>query len=305
MKKRKQKKSLVVPIFLAVLSVIIVGFIVIPLFSSFINYEAENVALISVEGTITGNGASYLGSNTISSKDVVSFIESAAENEQIEVILIEINSPGGSAVATDEIATAIKRAKKPTVSLIREAGASGGYWVASATDHIIANKMSITGSIGVLSSYMEFSELMDKYGISYQRLVAGDKKDVGTPFKKLTEDEEKYLQGKINKIHDYFIEEIATNRDLDKEQVKQLATGEIFLGVEALDLGLIDQLGDKETVKIYIQETYGLEEVNFLVYQREVGLLDVLSQVFTDLSFNLGKGIGAILLENNNGLMLI
>ncbi|MBT3814310.1 signal peptide peptidase SppA [Candidatus Woesearchaeota archaeon] len=305
MKKRKQKKSLVVPIFLAVLSVIIVGFIVIPLFSSFINYEAENVALISVEGTITGNGASYLGSSTISSKDIVRFIESAAENEQIEVILIEINSPGGSAVATDEIATAIKRTKKPTVSLIREAGASGGYWVASATDHIIANKMSITGSIGVLSSYMEFSDLMDKYGISYQRLVAGDKKDVGTPFKKLTEDEEKYLQGKINKIHDYFIEEIANNRNLEKSQVEKLATGEIFLGVEALDLGLIDQLGDKEIAKEYIQETYGLEEVNFLVYQKEVGLLDVLSQVFTDLSFNLGKGIGAILLENNNGLMLI
>jgi protease-4 len=263
------------------------------------------VALISVEGTITGNGASYLGSSTISSKDIVRFIESAAENEQIEVILIEINSPGGSAVATDEIATAIKRTKKPTVSLIREAGASGGYWVASATDHIIANKMSITGSIGVLSSYMEFSDLMDKYGISYQRLVAGDKKDVGTPFKKLTEDEEKYLQGKINKIHDYFIEEIANNRNLEKSQVEKLATGEIFLGVEALDLGLIDQLGDKEIAKEYIQETYGLEEVNFLVYQKEVGLLDVLSQVFTDLSFNLGKGIGAILLENNNGLMLI
>ena len=87
--------------------------------------------------------------------------------------------------------------------------------------------------------------------------------------------------------------------------MEKLASGEIFLGVEALDLGLIDQLGDKEIAKEYIQETYGLEEVNFLVYQKEVGLLDVLSQVFTDLSFNLGKGIGAILLENNNGLMLI
>lgn len=306
MKKRKnEKKSLVIPIFLAVISVIIAGFILIEITTNY-NYETENVALIPIEGTITGNGGSYLGQTTLSSKEIVSFIEAAAEDDGIKAIFIEINSPGGSAVATDEIATALKRANKPTVSLIREAGASGGYWIASATDYIIANKMSITGSIGVISSYIEFSELMDKYGISYQRIVAGNKKDAGTPFKKLTTEEEKYLQEKVDKIHNYFIEEIAVNRNLPKEQVETLATGEIYLGIEALEFGLIDQLGDREIVKKYIQETYELEDVNFVVYQKELGLLDVLTSVFTDLSFNLGKGIGSILLEsnNNNQLML-
>ena len=107
---------------------------------------------------------------------------------------MEINSPGGSAVASDEIATAVKNAKKPVISLIREVGASGGYWVASASDYIIANRMSITGSIGVISSYLEFSGLMEKYGVGYERLVAGENKDLLTPYKKLEADQKALVQ---------------------------------------------------------------------------------------------------------------
>ena len=89
------------------------------------------------------------------------------ENKDIKAIVLEINSPGGSAVASDEIASAVKKSNKPTVAVIREAGASGGYWIASSTDHIIANRMSITGSIGVISSYLEFSGLIEKYWVGW------------------------------------------------------------------------------------------------------------------------------------------
>ena len=262
-----------------------------------------NVALIPISGVITTDGSSYLGQGTVSSQDIVQYIEEANDNNQIKVILLEINSPGGSAVASDEIASAVKLTEKPVISLIREVGASGGYWIASATNHIIANRMSITGSIGVISSYLEFSGLMEKYGVSYERLVAGENKDLGTSFKKLTDEEKLILQKKLNTIQNFFIEEIAQNRGLEINQVKKLATGEFYLGVEALEYGLIDQLGDKDTVKEYLKEKTQLDEVDFVTYQTEVSFFDLVSGIFSQMSFDLGRGLGAIFLEQNTKLM--
>jgi protease IV len=293
-------------ILLTVLAVIFVGFVLLPLSLSMFSTETGNVALIPIAGPITGNGGSYLGESTASAKTIVSFIEAAEENKNIKVILLEINSPGGSAVASDEIATAVKKVEKPVVALIREVGASGGYWIASASDYVIANRMSITGSIGVISSYVEFSELMDKYGINYQRMVAGDKKDLGSPLRKLSSDEEELLQKKINRIHDFFIEEIALNRGLSVSKVRELATGEFYLGIEALDLGLVDLLGNKDTIEDYIQTEYNIEEVNYFVYQEKADLFSALFGVFEKMSFNIGEGIGAIFVKSSkNNLMLI
>ena len=135
-----------------------------------------NVALIPIEGVITTDGGSYFNEQTISSKNIVEFIEDADKNSQVEAIVLEINSPGGSAVASDEISIAVKKVKKPVVAMIREVGASGGYWVASSADYIVAHRMAITGSIGVISSYLEFSGLMENHGVGYERLV--DRKSV-------------------------------------------------------------------------------------------------------------------------------
>ncbi len=291
-------------ILLTVLAVIFICFVLLPFSLSMFSTETGNVALIPIEGPITGNGDSYLGESTASSKTIVSFIEAAEENDDIEVIVLEINSPGGSAVASDEIATAVKKAKKPVVSLIREVGASGGYWIASALDYIVANRMSITGSIGVISSYIEFSELMDKYGVNYQRMVAGEKKDLGSPFRELNSEDEKLLQNKLDKIHQFFIEEIAENRGLTISEVKALATGEFYLGIEALDLGLVDLLGNKDTLEDYVRAEYSLEEIGYLVYQKEVNIFSALFGVFEEMSFNIGEGIGSIFVKSNN-LMLI
>ncbi|MBU1112041.1 MAG: signal peptide peptidase SppA [Nanoarchaeota archaeon] len=265
-----------------------------------------NVALIKVEGVITGNGdGSFLSSGTLSSQDIVRFIEDAEADPRIEAIMIEINSPGGSAVASDEIATALIKTTKPTVAVIREVGASGGYWVASATDHIVANRMSITGSIGVISSYLEFSGLMEKYGVEYQRLVAGERKDLGTPLRSLTQEEEALLQNKLDLIHDYFIQAVAENRNMDEEQVRQVSTGEFFLGIEAYQYGLIDDLGDKSVAEAYLKENCDIEEVEYYVYELEMGLFDLFSSVFSDFSFEMGEGIGSMLVKGSSGELKI
>ena len=202
MKKKVEKASNTKRVLLIILTVFIFIFIFIPVvINLFDGSKFGNVALIPIEGVITGSGGGSFGASTLSSKDIVSFIEAASESNQVQVIVLEINSPGGSAVASDEIASAVKKSEKPVVAYIREVGASGGYWIASASDHIIANKMSITGSIGVISSYLEFSGLMEEYGIGYERLVAGSKKDIGTPFRKLQLDEKDLLQSKLDKIH--------------------------------------------------------------------------------------------------------
>ena len=264
-----------------------------------------NVALILIEGPITGNGGSYLGQGTASSKMISKFIEDADENPLVEVILLEINSPGGSAVASDEIAIAVKATEKPVVAFIREVGASGGYWIASSTDYIITNRMAITGSIGVISSYLEFSELFDKYGIGYEQLIAGKNKDLGTPFRKLEENERKIIQKKLNLIHDYFIEEVATNRDLSEQKVRKLATGEFYLGVEALNLGLVDQLGSKNDVENHLKETYGLENIDYIVYEPSVSFFDLLQSVFSNFFFKIGEGFGSMLLQKEDTLLLM
>ena len=308
MKKRVTKKrTSTKTILLSTSGILLFIFVVLPLlFTTFDGSKLGNVAVIPIEGVIAVNGGRTIGGDVAASSTVISsFIEEAARNSQIEAIILEINSPGGSAVASDEIASAVKKAGKPTVALIREVGASGGYWVASAADHVVANRMSITGSIGVISSYLEFSGLMTDYNVSYQRMVAGKYKDLGTPFKKLENDEEIILQSKLDRIHDFFIEGVAENRGLDIRDVRTVATGEFYLGIEALGFGLVDELGDSETVEDYLRTAHGIESITPVIYQQEIGFLDILAGVFSDFSFEMGKGFASLALKEEKKMLLI
>ncbi|MDP3640057.1 MAG: signal peptide peptidase SppA [Nanoarchaeota archaeon] len=305
MKKREERRSKAIPIILTVVAAFVVLFILLPLsFSLFDSSKFGNVALIPLEGVITSNGGKMLGEVTVSSADIIQFVAEAEENPQVKAIVLEINSPGGSAVASDEIAAAIKKAEKPVIALIREVGASGGYWVASAADHIVANRMSITGSIGVISSYLEFSGLMEDYGVGYEQLTAGKYKDMGVPYRKLQAEEKDIFQSKLNTIHSFFKEEIAKNRKLSTEAVETLATGEFFLGVEALSLGLVDELGDKTAVEAYLKNVHGLESVDYVEYRQEVGFFELFSGVFSSFSFSMGEGFASLLLRSPKGILL-
>tara|TARA_Y100000310_G_scaffold341249_1_gene439808 strand:+ start:378 stop:1358 length:981 start_codon:yes stop_codon:yes gene_type:complete len=260
-----------------------------------------NIALIPVEGAISASSASgYFSESGASSESIVTQIESANEDESIDAIVFWINSPGGSAVASDEIASAVLASEKPTVAVIREVGASGAYWIASATDYVIANRMSITGSIGVISSYLEFSELMENYGIGYQRLVAGENKDIGTPFRALAASEEDLLQGKLDLIHDYFIDAIASNRGLERMTVAAAATGEFYLGVEALELGLVDVLGDLDNAEAYLLETELIEVNGYVEYGASGSIFDMLAGLSVLHGFAIGDSIGSKIVDSGS-----
>jgi len=275
------------------LGLIVLSFFISILISQFIdNGVGGNVAVIEISGTILAEeDANFLFDSVASSDELRKFIRRAERNDKIKAIIFKINSPGGSAVASEEIANEIKKTNKTTVSWIREIGTSGAYWIASSTDHIVANRMSITGSIGVIASYLGFSGFLSDHNITYERLVSGNLKDIGSPFKEMTPEEKILFQKSLDDIHDYFIEEVAENRNLKKKDVEKIATGAFYLGAEAKKLGLVDELGGREEVIAYIEEQIG-EDAHFVVYEKRKGFLSSLGKVFNKNSLYIGKGIG-------------
>lgn len=279
-----------------ILGLIILSFVLSIIVSLFIEDDFDgldgNVAVIEITGTILADeDVDFLFEDVTSSDDIRGLIRKADRNDGIKAIVLRINSHGGSAVASEEIADEIKRTNKTTVAWIREIGTSGAYWIASSTDHVIANRMSITGSIGVIASYLGFSGFIAEHNVTYERLVSGNLKDIGSPFKEMTQEERALFQKSLDSIHDYFVEEVAKNRNLKKKDVEKIATGQFFIGAEAKELGLVDELGGREEVIAYVEEKIG-EDADFVSYETQKGFFESLGKIFNENSFYVGKGIG-------------
>ncbi len=187
------------------------------------------------------------------SEDVVFAILDAEKDDKIKAIILEIDSYGGSPVGAEEISNALKNAKKPTVALIREAGDSAGYWVATGANRIFASKNSDVGSIGVTSSYLDYSGQNKKDGIIYNQLSSGKFKDAGDPNRTLSNEEANLLMRDVNILQQNFIKTVAENRNLDIKKVEDLADGSSMLGEMALENGLIDQIGGEPEVIEYLK----------------------------------------------------
>ena len=279
-----------------IVGLIILSFFLSILLSLFIGDGIEtldgNVALIDITGLIIAEkDTDFLFEDVTSSEEINKLIRRANRNDKIKAIIFKINSPGGSAVASEEIAKEIKKTNKTTVAWIREVGTSGAYWIASSTEHVIANRMSITGSIGVIASYLGFSGFLDKHSVTYERLVSGNLKDIGSPFKDLTPKERALFDKSLAAIHDYFIEDVAKNRNLRRVDVEKIATGMFYIGSEAKQLGLIDELGGREEVIDYVEKQIG-EEADVVRYKKEKGFFGALSRAMNEKSFYIGKGLG-------------
>ena len=165
--------------------------------------------------------------------------------------------------------------------------------MASSTDKIIASPMSITGSIGVIGSYLEFSGLFEKYGIGYERIVSGEKKDIGTPYRDLTPEEKTLMENKLKIVHEYFIKQVAINRHMEIDDVRKIATGEFYLGSEAKELGLIDEFGNRETAIELMKKELNNTEIKVITREHQTSIFDL----FSGVSYNMGRGIGSVLLE--------
>lgn len=247
------------------------------------NPSVGRVAIIQLNGPIMGD--TDVRTQGVTPNNIASLTQNA-KNDRADAIIYEINSPGGSAVASKDAARVVKEVDVPTICLLRETAASGAYWVASACDHVIADSLTITGSIGVTSAYLEFSELLNRFGVDYVNLTSGEYKDMGSRYRNITDEERAKFQDILDTVHLTFVESVAENRDMTTEQVETVATGEIFLGVEAQRLGLVDTLGSKQdaiSVAKNMTGTETLKEKEYAPPRR----IDLFSLFFTKI----GEGI--------------
>ncbi len=226
------------------------------------------VAVIPVRGAISP------GALEASPSNVQEQIQTA-RSEGAEGFLFQIKSPGGTVVASRQLEKTIDNVEEPTVCQLQDYATSGAYWAASACDKIVTDPLTMTGGIGVMASYLEYSEFMEDEGIQYIRLIEGDLKDMGSPYRNITDEERKLFEKILKETHADFTDTILQNRKIDEDMMEEIKRGHIFMGSEALELGLADQLGGKQEAKKIFEEVFN-ETVVLEEYRRNPGLIELL-----------------------------
>jgi protease-4 len=205
--------------------------------SSFSGFGPK-IAVVDLDGII------------FSPKQIVPQLKKFADDDSVKAIIIHVNSPGGGVAASEEIYREVKRIrdekKKHIVASIETVGASGAYYVASATDKIYADKGSVVGSIGVIAEWVNYGELLRWAKLNPITMKAGEFKDTGSPTREMTPAEREYMQGLIDNMHTQFIQAVADGRRAKEEDIRIIANGKVWTGEQALSLKLVDQLTDFE-----------------------------------------------------------
>ena len=228
--------------------------------------DEDAIVLINVEGPISGTNAAdnpFAMETAASSVVICEDLYKALEDEHCKAVLLRVNSPGGSAAASDEIFAAVEavREKKPVVVSMGDVAASGGYYVAAPASYIFANPSTLTGSIGVIFSMLNWQEAAKKLGVESETLHAGKYKDIGSPWRDMTPEETALLDDMLGKVHDQFIRAVDKGRqNLDEAQVRALATGMIYIGEDAVANGLVDELGGLHAAANKARELAGVGE---------------------------------------------
>ncbi len=244
-------------------------------------YSTGSVAIIPVKGTITleGCGGNIFGSTRCASVPTIKdMLDDANGDRAVKAIVLDINSGGGYVVASRQLMQAIKESEKPVVAYISESGASGAYYAASAADDVVADRHAITGSLGVVMEIQHYYGLFEKIGVNVTMITAGEYKDIGSPYRSMTETEKEKLTKMVNQIHEDFISDVAANRGMDVESVRKVADGSIYLGIDAKQLGLVDELGDRDDAIMVAAALGGIEGTpRVKEITQKVSLLDALS----------------------------
>lgn len=221
--------------------------------------RGEKVAVIEINGAI------------LDARPTLESLKHFREETAVKAIVLRIDSPGGGVGPSQEIyAEVLKtRALKPVVTSMGAVAASGGYYIAAAADGIVANPGTVTGSIGVIMGYTNFRELIDRIGLTPVVIKSGAFKDMGSPTREMTEQENALLQGVIDDMHQQFVAAIAEGREMSVDKVAALADGRIFSGKQAQAEGLIDRLGNFEDAVAWAGELGGISGRISTVYEEE------------------------------------
>ncbi len=240
----------------------------------------DAVAVVRIEGVIvSGREPDFFlsSSGNAFSESIIERLRRADQDSSVKAIVLRVNSPGGGIVASDEIYQALLKVEKPVVVSMGEMAASGGYYVSCAADKIVANPVTLTGSIGVISTVPNFEELLDKLGIEMLVFKSGPMKDQLSPYRHPTEEEIIHWQGITDEAYEQFLAIVAKQRELDLDAARDLADGRVYTGQQALDLGLVDQLGNlSDAIELAAQLGNIEGEPRVMEYQRTPSLMDML-----------------------------
>lgn len=250
--------------------------------------SGDRIALIRVEGVI------------MDSQTTVGELKRFSENPSIKAIVIRIDTPGGGVVPSQEIYDAVKRVRnksnKAVIASMGSVAASGGYYIAAATDRIVANPGTLTGSIGVIMETANVEGLLQKIGVEGVVIKSGKFKDVGSPLRKMSSEERGLLQGVMDDVHRQFIEAVAEGRSMELRTAQALADGRIFTGRQAKDAKLVDELGDLEDAIQLAADVAGIQgEPKIVEPRRRFSLREMLdsrlSMIFPKLDMQPGVSL--------------
>lgn len=231
--------------------------------------SGDKIAIIEIDGVI------------LDSKDTLEEIQTVSKNDKVKGVIIRINSPGGGVAPSQEIYSELRKlaSKKPVVASLSSVAASGGYYIASATDKIVANPGTLTGSIGVIMDFSNVQGLFEKVGLKNNVIKSGKYKDIGSPHRDMTLDERQLLQTVINNVHNQFISAIVEGRKLDRALVEKVADGRVFSGEQALALELVDSLGTiRDAIKLTATMASIKGEPKVYYTKKDKGLIDYIME---------------------------
>jgi protease IV len=235
----------------------------------------DKIGVVDLEGVI------------LDPKTVVQPLKKFGDDDSIKAIILHVNSPGGGVAASEEIYREVKRLrdekKKRIVASIETVGASGAYYVSSATNKIYADNGSIVGSIGVIAEWVNYGDLMRWAKLKPQILKVGEFKDTGDPTREMTPAERAYMQSLIDNMYGQFVQAVADGRHAKKDDIKAIADGRVWTGEEALSLHLIDQVADFQAAVEDTAKSVGIRGEPTLVHpeRKRETLFDLL---FGDLT---------------------
>lgn len=248
----------------------------------------DRIALVRIEGVI------------LDSQTTVGELKRFGENPSIKAIVLRIDSPGGGVVPSQEIYDAVQRVRnksnKAVIASMGTVAASGGYYIAAATDRILANPGTLTGSIGVIMEMANIEGLLKKIGVEGVVIKSGRYKDVGSPLRKMSDEEQTLLQSVMDDVHQQFIEAVAAGRSLEVADVKALADGRIFTGRQAKDAKLVDELGDLDDAIQLAADISGIEgEPKIVEPRRRFSIRELMESrlptLFPKLDFHTGVSL--------------
>lgn len=231
----------------------------------------DKILLIDISGVISEEKPDGLIDRPDMVARVKEELKKAEEDKAVKAIVLRINSPGGTVTASDIIYHEVRRFKERTgrkvIASIMDVGASGGYYIAMAADRILAHPTTVTGSIGVIMLHVNLQGLMEKVGIGAEAIKSGENKDLGIPTKPLSPEDREIFQKMINDMYARFLEVVQQGRQgLAADRIKTLADGRIYTAKEAMEVGLIDQIGYLDQAIDIAKSEAGLKEARVILY---------------------------------------